>query len=131
MLRKAALADGTKPGVAMLPADAILRVVESDADHWRTARGAGEASVERHRRVAALLLRELGGLTFAAIARFLGVAPESARRFHARARALLVNDEEFGHTVASLGHGAMVAVFGSAPFPRASHAEVHDGESVV
>lgn len=104
MRAKAELADGTRPGMPLVPAAAISAVVietMAPAPVSRLVMG----------RVHCLLLRDLGGLTFAEVGRAVGLAAETARTNVAAARRALSDDPVVANLVGALGHRALAGFY--------------------
>ncbi|HEB54426.1 MAG TPA: hypothetical protein ENI87_14335 [bacterium] len=103
--RKARLADGTLPGVPLVPVDVIAGVVRAagggDPGEWRP----------RWRRLLALLLREVSAASFDEVARLLAVSQQGARKVVAAARRLATEDEAFAVLAARLTKEALGIVY--------------------
>ncbi|MCA8966438.1 MAG: transposase [Planctomycetes bacterium] len=101
---KAHLADGTRPCTALASAMAIRTVMCA-------APGAPRSEVARTMHV--VLLRNLAGLTFAAIGTNLGCSAESARRIYRQAQREVQAPGELATLLQALGHAALVATYGA------------------
>ena len=121
MLRKAFLADGTRPGVPILAkatVDDVIRGARDRPDEF--------GSVDRGGRTdwwvatLALLLRDLAGLTNEEIGEHIGRSGEGARRLVARSRSAMQKDDGYAGAVAKIGHLGIVVTYGaySQPFRR-------------
>lgn len=97
LVQKAALADGTRPGLPVVPPQTVLDVV--------ARAGASPMTL-------ALLLRDLAGATFEEIAERTGGSAPTALRLCRRGRARLVADASYARRVAELGHRALVTLHG-------------------
>ena len=102
---KARLADGTRPGLALVPAEVVNATI-------RRSLGAEDCRWERALRAA--LLRELTGLTFAQIGSALTCSTEAARRICIQARREIGAQDQFAERLATIAHAALVATYGSA-----------------
>lgn len=105
MRAKARLADGTRPGLPVLPTIVITETLAASA-HESCVQDAKQSA-----RLASLLLRELAGLTFSEIARISGVSGETARVHVAAARRTILQNPEVARSVARVGHAALVAFY--------------------
>lgn len=110
MIRKAKLADGSRPGVPVVDPASVLSCLESDRladEDWRV----------RHRRtripgwepLAAGLLRLHSGCTLEEVGLRLGVSPSTARRRTQTHNALIGADEDYSTRAARVLHRAMRA----------------------
>lgn len=117
MQRKAALADGLKPGMAHVP----VAVVEA-ACAAANSRGSGDRStpgphVDADEVLRVGLLRDLAGLTFEALANLTRRAPDTVRRRWIRHRRRLRADPAYADVVASVVRTAFSAAFGDPSTP--------------
>ncbi|MFO1078866.1 MAG: hypothetical protein U1E73_14180 [Planctomycetota bacterium] len=87
VLRKARLADGTRPGSPMVGAAHVIQP------------GNPPATTLLERETRAFLLRHLAGLKFVEIGGLLQLSPEGARQCFARASALIRDDHGFAERV--------------------------------
>jgi len=111
--RKALLADGTLPGVAMVAASSIDEIVreaqveapaEAPAAHRRTP----WADATR-----ATLLADLSGQTQRQIAARMNISRDAARRLVARGRSAVAHDEGFAAQLGQLGREAAIRTYGT------------------
>lgn len=119
MMRKAALADQTRPGLPLVPARTLL-------DAWRCHRPALRGSVRGRRgpgrltchvaRVA--LLRDLCGLTHERIAALLHASPSQARLDARRHVVLLREDPEYAKACGAVAAEALARTFGRRAPPQ-------------
>jgi REP element-mobilizing transposase RayT len=117
---KAALADGTAPGMPLVPASLIAKLLrDANAAVLRDPSGS-DRGAGRRQSIQALLLRHLAGLTFAEIGRCLGTAAEGARRRVHEAERELLADPVLAAGVADLGRAALAATW--QPFTGAGDA---------
>ncbi|MCA8949041.1 MAG: transposase [Planctomycetes bacterium] len=101
---RATLADGTRPGLAIVPANAVGDAIAA------VGTATGDTTDPPSDRVAAahaLLLRELAGLPFRLIARRLGRSTEAARQLFRAARAVTTENDEFATFAAEIGDRAL------------------------
>jgi len=106
MKRKAALGDGTRPGLAVLDPESIDRAVERKAlllGTWTIRRGRQERSGWPV--VRAGILRDLTGSTWSEIALRLDCASAQARRLAGLHARLLQEDEEYERRAVELVEG--------------------------
>lgn len=113
MQRKAALADGSQPGMAHVPV-AVLEAACAAAN----PPGSGDRStpgpyVDAGEILRVGLLRDLAGLTFAALANLTRRAPDTVRRRWIRHRRRLRTDPAYADVVASVVRAAFAAAFGN------------------
>ena len=110
MVRKARLADGTKPGLPYVCADRICRVVRAEARRvgpWKCLASAKRRS-DAWPIVRIGLLRDLGGLTRAEISRRVGCTTSMASRREAQHAHLLATNAEYGSVASHLGSQCLV-----------------------
>ena len=114
--RKAQLADGTKPGIAVVDPRSAMCAVES-APSELTELTARPQSGRRHAaldlmRVA--LLRDASGESFVSIARRLGMSPSTPKKQY-RLHGECMDDAEYGLAYAALISEALHALHGWLP----------------
>lgn len=110
--RKALLADGTLPGIAIVSADTIDQVVPTatiaapcdvpasmQRTHWKSA-------------ARAVLLVEMAGLSQAELAAHLALGRDAARRLLVRGRAAVAADAAFASQLGELGMAAAQRSYG-------------------
>ncbi len=105
--RKARLADGTRPGTALVTAEAIDEVLRGAQQH---------PGGRFHRALGTVLLRDLAGHTFARIGTRMNCSAEMARRLYAQAQEEVRAPCELASLLEVLGHAALVETYGA---PRA------------
>lgn len=104
MRRKAALADGTAPGMPVAAPAAVLATVE------RVARERPELALAAPLRIA--LLRDLCGLAWTAAARLAGLSPSTAREAaHVHARRTLT-EPDYARAAAEVSRAALQRTHG-------------------
>jgi REP element-mobilizing transposase RayT len=109
MVRKAHLADGTRPGLPMATPEAVVRVVDI---HDRRSPGihvvVGRRSERSLRELALVaLLRDVAGETFEAIARRTGMTLTEVWRRYAEHRRVVPSDARYGSRVVDLVREAL------------------------
>ena len=101
--RGRSLADGTKPGLPYVAPSRVLEVVTVEA-RFRPLRCRVGGTRERDAWpvLACGLLRELAGLTYAAITRQTNCTPSTATKRHQQHRSLMVTDRDYRRRCAEL-----------------------------
>ncbi|MCA8976918.1 MAG: hypothetical protein KDC98_19500 [Planctomycetes bacterium] len=115
---KARLADGTRPGLPLVPAAAVTKVMRVAPTTEPAGVPARLRNTDWRHALTALLLRDLAGLTFAEIGAHLDCALESARQLVIRARTALAADEELAARVADHARAALAATYHTARTAR-------------
>lgn len=106
MKRKAHLADGTEPGLALLPVEVLDRIVAERAiGSWLVRNGAAERDGWQVARVG--LARDLCGASHAELSAREGIALSSSSRLHGLHRRLLLENGEYGARVEDVARAAL------------------------
>ncbi len=96
MLRKARLADGTKPGLPYVAASRVLAVVAEESRGLELrCTVSGTRKRDAWPVLTVGLLRELAGLTYAAITRYTNCTASTATKRQVQHRYLMVHDPEY------------------------------------
>jgi REP element-mobilizing transposase RayT len=106
MKRKARLADGTQPGLALVPLEALDRILaERAGGPWLVRNGASERDGWQVARVG--LARDLCGASVAESSARERIATSSSSKIHGLHRRLLLEDGEYGARVEELARAAL------------------------
>lgn len=116
MLRRAALADQTVPGLPLVDAEQVLSAWRTAQSRWtrdlKSRRGPGRSTAELAR---VALLRDLGGMRYASIAEICGTSPTEARHRY-RLHADLVNsDVAYGEAFRDTASEALASAHRASP----------------
>ena len=106
MRRKAELADGTDPGMAVVPLEALDRVIDrSTSRAWTVGSGAAERSGWIVARVG--LGRDLCSASLAELGKRTGLSHPSVSRIHRLHQQLVRTDPGYGENVEALARAAL------------------------
>lgn len=112
MRRKAALADGTRPGAPIVAPEFVDRAVADSArEHGPWARQPRRRRRDGWVTLRALLLRQLAGARFLDIARALECSIEGARSVHREGMAALTEDKLFASRAKACARRALDLCF--------------------